>query len=181
MALEFCKSALEIVRRISSLPHRNFIRVLVLFVFLFGHLPQGLSKDLSLLTRILYAAFLAEQMSAVCTQWISSLAAEDRASLAEDRARFEDAKLYSQSMKQKVATGLSDAEVDVVLKSAADRAVAESRQAIRMLHSYGAEHEAAELLRWCRRTVKPFAEEVVGTYARQRNIVDQLIEKAKAD
>lgn len=131
-------------------------------------------KDLNVLIRVLYAAFLVEQTSSLCLTWVSSLSNEDRAIFTNTRA-------YRELIKPKVESGLNAADVDLVLKSAADRAKAEVLEAVTILRSYGPEREPVEFDRWCANSVKPHAKQVVGTYVRQPEVIDALIQKAKLE
>lgn len=126
------------------------------------------AKDLSVLVRITYAAFVADQGSALC--------ASSRLNFSSnDTTTFQNAKNYAQWIKQKVSAGLSDDEVRSVLVPAADRAKLETREAIRTFRS------EADVFQWCTTTVAPLAREVVGAYVRNRSLIEEIIEKAKND
>ena len=86
----------------------------LLLAICIGFSPAS-SKDLNVLIRILYAAFLVEQTSNVCLTWGSPLS-------DEDKAIFNNTRIHAQWIKQKVEAGLSAADIEVVLRSAADRA-----------------------------------------------------------
>jgi hypothetical protein len=92
--------------------------------------PAALGKNLSVLVRVLYAAFLAEQTSMICATWTPVLS-------EDDKRIFAGARSYSQLIKRKVTSDLSDADIDFVLKSAADRAKFETGEAIKALRSLG--------------------------------------------
>lgn len=168
------QTASRIACNTKSFYPRRYICTMIVLLILCGGSPQANGKDLNVLIRVLYAAFLVEQASAVCLDW--SFPFSD-----DDKAIFKDTKIYSQWIKQKVVAGLNDADVNLVLKSAADRAKAESLAAVGAIRSYGPERESAALRNWCLNTVRPFAKQVVSTYLNQPRVIDQLIEKAKAD
>lgn len=154
---------------------RFFRRACVLFfVLLFGTMYPASAKDLDVLIRITYAAFRAEQGSAMCN--LPRLPLSD-----DDRRIFSNARSYGAWIKQQINTGLSDDEVRYVLRSAADKAVGEMREVVRSIKSNPLELQSAELLRWCTGTMKGIADEVVGTYIRQPDLIEQLIKKAKED
>jgi hypothetical protein len=114
-------------------------------------------KDVNVLIRVLYAAFVAEQGSATCM--VSNI------NLSEsDRVIFINAKNYAQRIKQKVSTDLSDEDVRDVLKSTADRAREEMLDVVRVLKSNPPEKEDSELFRWCTTNMKVVADEVVRAY-----------------
>lgn len=126
------------------------------------------AKDLSVLQRISYAAFLADQGSAVC--------AGARLNFSpDDTTAFRNSKNYAQWIKQKVIAGLSADEVRSVLVLAADRAKAEAREAARAFRS------EADLLQWCTATVAPLARDVVGAYMRNHALIEEIIQRAKSD
>jgi hypothetical protein len=126
------------------------------------------AKDRAVLERIAYAAFLADQGSAVCAS-----ARLDFPS--EDAAAFKDSKNYAQIIKQKISAGMKDDEARSIFVAAADRAKNEAREATAKFRS------EAEMRQWCTATVAPFARQVMGEYAQSRAVVDELIEKAKMD
>lgn len=150
---------------------RGYVAALLL---LLTAIPQASGKDLNVLIRITYAAFIAEQGSAMCSL--------PRLNLSEpDRIVFLNAKNYATWIKQLVSTGLSDQDIQFVLRSAADRARGEMLQVVKVLKSHPPDVETAELIRWCTTIMKNIASEVVGTYLRQPDVIEQLIRKAIED
>lgn len=140
------------------------------FVILFASTAPtcASAKDLSVLVRVAYTAFLADQGSAVCAG-----ARLDFSS--EDTIAFKNAKNYARRIKQRISIGLRDDDVKSVLLPAADRARAEVREAVKTFHS------ETDLFQWCTATVTPLARQVVGTYMRNRNLIEEIIQKAKGD
>ena len=126
------------------------------------------------MTRILYAAFAAEEMSDICTS--AHIPLSD-----DEKALFTSSKVYAEGIKQIVIAGLADSDVNFVLKSAADRATAVTRAELDVLATYPSQQLSAETLRWCKNKVMPFADQVVGAYVRNPDEIRQLITKAKAD
>lgn len=98
----------------------------------FVALPNpAVAEDLSVLERISYVAFLADEGSAICAStrlYFSS----------EDETAFKDAKNYAQWIKQRVSADLSNDDVRSVLVPAAGGAKAETRVAIKLLQSESA-------------------------------------------
>jgi hypothetical protein len=82
----------------------------------------AISKDFGILTRILYAAFLAEQGAAVCI-------AADPAFASETSGPMGNMRDYAQHIKVEVTAGLNETDTLSLLKSAADRAKGEAQQA----------------------------------------------------
>lgn len=143
-------------------------------LLLLGLLSPVFGRDLNALIRVLYSAYVAEQGSAMCM--VPSIKLSDN-----DRAVFIDAHNYAQLTKQKVSTGLSDDDLQFVLKSAADRAREDMLQIVRVLKSNPPDKEYAELLRWCTNNMKPAAEKLVRAYADAPGAYDKLIDAAKHD
>ena len=131
-------------------------------------------KDLPVLTRMLYAAFLSEQMSAICTSAHIKLS-------DSDRDAFLSAKIYSEVIKQIIIAGLNDTDAKSILKVAADRARADTRSEIETLAVYPPEQIPRVTIRWFENKVKPFVSQIVGAYARHPDVIEKLINKAKAD
>ena len=146
---------------------------MIIFVVLWNLSPV-FGKDLNVLTRILYAAFAAEQMSAICTS--AHIPLSD-----SDMTRFTSAKVYADGIKQIVIAGLADTDVNFILRSAADQAKAVTRAEIEALSTYPSQQLSAKTLQWCKNKVIPFADQVVGAYVRNPDEIRQLITKAKAD
>jgi hypothetical protein len=146
----------------------------LLFVLMLCDPRPGAAKDLSVLIRITYEAFLVQQGSAACNSPRLPLA-------VDDRTIFINAQNYGNRIKQQVSSGLSEEEVQYVLRSAADRAHKEMRQVIDAIKSNPPERQPSELLKWCKETMRRLAEQVVATYVRNPEVTDRLIQKAKAD
>ena len=157
------------MKNVSKKPMRtSAISALVAFAVLSTTPLSAPAKDLSVLIRVTYVAFLADQGSAIC--------ASSRLKFSpEDTTAFENAKNYAQWIKQRVSTGLSNDDVRSVLVTAADRAKTEAREAIRTSRS------EADVFQWCTATVAPLAREVTGAYVRNRSLIDEIIQKAKSD
>jgi hypothetical protein len=133
-----------------------------------------LGKDLNVLVRVLYSAFVAEQGSSMCMVPSVTL-------LQTERSVFIGAHNYAQLVKQKVTAGLSDYDGQFVLRSAADQAKEDVLVVVKRLKSSPPEQEYAELLRWCRNNMKPAAEKLVRAYIESPGSLDKLIEDAKHD
>jgi hypothetical protein len=146
----------------------------LLFLLLFGVMSPVFGKDLNVLIRVLYPPFFAEQGSAMCM--VPSIKLSE-----SDRTVFINAHNYAQLIKQKVSAGLSDEDVQFVLKSAADQARSELLEVVRVLKSNPPDREYAELFRWCTNNMKAVAAKVVRTYVDEPDVVNRLIENAKHD
>ena len=148
------------------------MRCSLVIVLCLSAIATASAKDLNVLIRITYAAFLAEQGSSMCNLPRLSLP-------TEDRVVFVDAKNYANWIKQLISTGLSDQDVQYVLTTAATRAHKEMIQVIEVLKSNPPDVETAELYRWCTGTMKGIAKEAVGAYTHQPDVIEQIIKKAK--
>ena len=145
--------------------------VVVLLVMLAS---PAISKDFGILTRMLYAAFLAEQGVAVCIVADPAFASETSGPMGYMRD-------YAQHFKAEVTAGLNETETRSLLKSAGGLAKAEALQALRSLRTEGTEIETARVTMWCQTVVKPFVRQVIDTHDNHHTQIDQLLEKAKND
>src|ERR1700732_2733779 len=128
--------------------------LLVMFV------SPAISKDFGILTRMLYAALLAEQGVALCTVADPAFASETSGPMGH----MHD---YAQHIKVEVTAGLNEAETLSLLKSAPDRAKGEAKQALRSLATEGTEGpviETGRVTRWCQTVVKPLVRQVIDTH-----------------
>lgn len=144
----------------------------LVIVLCLGAIAPVSAKDLNVLIRIAYEAFLADQGSSMCNLPRLSLP-------TEDRVVFADAKNYANWIKQQISIGLSDQEVQYVLMSAATRAHGELLQVVEVLKSNPPDIETPELYRWCTGTMKGIAEKAVVAYTDQPDVIQQMIKKAK--
>ena len=146
-----------------------------LFVLLLLGATSSLSaKDLHVLSRILYEAFLADQGSAMCN--LPRLPLSN-----DDRIVFVNARNYANWIKQQISMGLPDEDVQLVLRSAADRAHEEMLEVVRAVKSNPPERQSAEIFRWCTGVMKGIADKVVSTYVNQPDVIEGIIKKAKED
>jgi hypothetical protein len=147
---------------------------ILLFFLLFAILSPVFSKDLNVLIRVLYPAFFAEQGSAMCMTPNIKLS-------ESDRAVFINAHNYAHLIKQKVSAGLSNEDIQFVLRSAAGQARSELLEVVRALKSNPPDKEYFELFRWCTIKMKPVADKLVRAYDDEPDVVNRLIEYAKRD
>jgi hypothetical protein len=137
----------------------------------------AISKDSGILTRMLYAAFLAEQGAAVCILADPAFASETSGPMGYMRD-------YASHVKAEVTAGLNETETRSLLKSAAGMAKAEAQQALRSLATEGTEGpviETARVTRWCQTIVKPLVRQVIDTHDNHHAEIDQLLKKAKKE
>jgi hypothetical protein len=137
----------------------------------------AISKDFGILTRMLYVAFLAEQGVALCMVANPAFASETSGPMGHMRD-------YAQHIKMEVTAGLNEAETFSLVRSAADRAKGEAKQALRSLATEGTEGpviETARVTRWCQTIVKPLVRQVIDTHDNHHAEIDQLLEKAKKE
>ena len=137
----------------------------------------AISKDFGILTRMLYAAFLAEQGVALCTVADPAFASETSGPMGH----MHD---YAQHIKVEVTAGLNETETLSLLRSTADRAKGEAQQALRSLATEGKDGpvvETSRVTRWCQTVVRPLVRQVIDTHDNHHAEIDQLLEKAKKD
>ena len=137
----------------------------------------AISNDFGILTRLLYAALLAEQGVSVCIVADPAFASETSGPMGYVRD-------YAKHVKAEVTAGLNETETLSLLKSTADRAKAEALQALRRLRTEGPEGpeiETARITRRCQTVVKPLVRQVIDTHDNHHTKIDQLLKKAKND
>jgi hypothetical protein len=132
------------------------------------------SKDLAVLTRVLYAAFFIEQGAAICS--VPSVRLSEN-----DRTLFKNTTPYAAHIKQMVTSDLAPDEVASILKSAADRARGELQEVINVIKSWPPDQEYAQLSLWCSTKMNSFAAMILNGYARDQEKVDSMIYWAKRD
>jgi hypothetical protein len=150
------------------------LKYCVATLFILINPSQAHSKDMQVLIRILDAAFAAEQMSTICMSAKINLS-------ENDKEVFKSAVIYSQGIRRHVIAGLSVSDVDFVLKSAADQAKARTKAEIAALITFPPARLSDETQQWCANKVKPFANQIIGAYMRNPEVIEQLIAKAKAN
>jgi hypothetical protein len=111
-------------------------------IIIIWSLSPASGKNFQVLIRILYAAFLVEDASAICAS--ANIPLSD-----DDKNAFQAAKIYSLGIKHKVVAGLGDTDAGFVVKSAADLARAATKAEIDALAVYPPERISTEMLQWC--------------------------------
>jgi hypothetical protein len=101
--------------------------------------------------------------------------------LQTERSVFIETHNYAQLIKQKVTAGLSDSDVQFVLRSAAGQAKEDMLVVVRRLKSSPPDQEYAQLLQWCRNNMRSSAEKLVRAYIESPGSLDTLIDNAKHD
>jgi hypothetical protein len=162
----------ETTRRCISMKGRRWGHAVMFLLVMLA--SPAVSIDSSILTRMLYAAFVAEQGVAICIVADPAFASETSGPMGNMRD-------YAQHVKAEVTAGLNEAETHSLLKSAGGLAKAEALQALRRLRSEGLEIETARVTRWCHTVVTPFVRQVIDTHDNHHTQIDQLLEKAKND
>jgi len=123
---------------------------------------------------MLYAADLAEQVTAVCTTENSLFAVDTRGPMG-------DMHFYAQHIKGEVIIYLSENETLAVLKAAADMAKAETLATLSTLRSGPVEFEHARVLHWCETAATSLVYEVISTHDNHHDEIDELLARAKKD
>lgn len=142
----------------------------------FAYVPtSGLaaSADLELLSRLLAPANLMLMLGNFC-------AAENPSFLTATAGRRGDLRFYAQEVKDEVSQDLSDADVLLVLRKAADIAKAEGLKSIRMLQSPDPIIEIRMITTWCNTSVKSLVENYIRTHDERHTAFKELLVRAKA-
>ncbi len=147
-------------------------------VNLFGHAcPPAESNDYGILTRMLYAAFLAEQGMTICTAGDPAFASETGGPEWRHAPH-----LCAAHQSGGHVLGLSETERLSLLKRAADIAKAETLHAIRNLRAEEPTKMRPHVYRvWCQTVVKPLMHNVIDTHDNHHDQIDRLLDRAKKD
>ena len=132
------------------------------------------SSDLGMLTRLLAPANLMLMVGNVC-------ALHDPAFLTETAGKRGDiSHFYAQEVKDEVSQGISDEEVLLVLRQAADIAKAGALKSIRTLPADTPEIELFAIKAWCDTIVKSLVQQYVLTHDVRHAEFELLLARAKA-
>ena len=131
------------------------------------------SSDLGMLTRLLAPANLMLMVGNVC-------ALHDPDFLAETAGKRGDIRFYAQEVKDEVSQGISDEEVLLVLRQAADIAKAGALKTIRTFPADTPEIELFAIKAWCDTIVKSLVQQYVLTHDVRHAEFELLLARAKA-
>jgi hypothetical protein len=131
------------------------------------------SSDLGMLTRLLAPANLMMMVGNVC-------ALHDPAFLAETAGKRGNIHFYAHEVKDEVSQGMSNDEVLLVLRQAADIAKAGALKSIRTLPADTPEIELFALKAWCDTIVKSLVQQYVLTHDVRHAEFELLVARAKA-
>lgn len=131
------------------------------------------SSDLGMLTRLLAPANLMLMVGNVC-------ALHDPSFLAETAGKRGDIRFYAQEVKDEVSQGISNDDVLLVLRQAADIAKAGALKSIRALPADTPEIELSAIKAWCDTIVKSLVQHYILTHDVRHAEFELLLERAKA-
>lgn len=131
------------------------------------------SADLELLSRLLAPADLMLMVGNVC-------ASQDSDFLTDTAGRRGNLRFYAQEVKDEVSENLSDNDVSLVLKQAADIAKAKALNAVRRLQSFDPVLEFQITKTWCDTTIKTLVGDYVRTHDERHAAFKELVRRAKA-
>jgi hypothetical protein len=129
------------------------------------------AKDFGTMTRMLYAADLADQANAFCSLASPTFDNELRGTLGNMHA-------YMQHIKMEVTYRLSQSEALMILKAAADAAKADMYGVLRRIKNEPGTPDD-RIRAWCSTIAKPLIGEVIATHDQHHAEIDALLDKAK--
>jgi hypothetical protein len=146
---------------------------LLLFLILFSmtFCTSTRAKDLDVLIRYLVPAFLAQNFAAVCQ-------ADDPKFLSELTDKSNDANAFSQHIKLEIIAGLTSAETQFVLVSAAKTARHAARTEFKKFSPNYPELPTEPLRKWCQ-GIKPYILRVIGRHFKEHKDFLRIIGQAK--
>lgn len=156
---------------------RKFGRNAIAITFLIATLEfsaAARSKDLGLLTRVMFAADLAEQFTNLCVQADPAIAEKTMGPRGGMHS-------YGNHIKGEVTSGLSDTDVVTVLKAAADGSKTIATQSLYAFRSGPSEVAIGPLIQWCNDKAIPFVRQVIDTHDSQHEMILKLVDQAKKD
>jgi hypothetical protein len=131
------------------------------------------AEDLKVLTRILYAADLADQANTYCILIDPSFS-------SKAKGRLGNMRVYAEHIKREVTIDLRQVDALAVMMKAAGAA---KRKMESIFGNIKNRHDAAEInsiLNWCNETAKPLIKGVIATHDRDHAEIDKIMAKAKA-
>jgi hypothetical protein len=134
-------------------------------------LASAKAKDFDVLTRVLYAAYLADQANAFCSLSIPEFSSSHAGPLGDMRS-------YMFHIKMEVTSRLSASDALAVSVSAANAAREHMRAAFREIRANGDDLEPQRTRAWCRSIASPLITSVISTHDEHHKEIDEILEKA---
>jgi len=131
------------------------------------------AEDLKVLTRILYAADLADQANTYCILIDPSFS-------SRANGRLGNMRVYAEHIKREVTVDLRQVDALAVMMKAAGAAKKKMDSIFGGLKN---RHDAAErnsISNWCNEVAKPLIKGVIVTHDRDHAEIDKIMAKAKA-
>lgn len=153
-----------------SLKRRGSIVVLILAVI--GGAANA--KDLEVLTRILFAADLADQAATYCTT-------VNLAPVQEIRGVLGNMRFYAEHIKKEVTYNLRQVDALSVMKKAADEAKAEIATRIGAVEEGDPTNAAGRISSWCEQTAAPLIRSVISTHDDHHQELEVILAKSKVE
>lgn len=131
------------------------------------------AEDLKVLTRVLYAADLADQANTFCALSDPSFPEKTKGSLGYMR-------FYAEHIKVETTSNLRQVDAFAVLKMAADKAKEEMLFVLRDIRKSGPGSESHNISVWCNQVAFPLITDVIRTHDGDHKELEKILAKAKA-
>ena len=130
------------------------------------------AAELEMLARVLIPAYMAQNFAALCVV--------DNPTFVEDTAGPKGhVHVYAKHVKDEVSAGLTKADVETVLRAAADTARSIVQKELRDMSPGTAGPEPERLARWCDKSAKPFVLEVINAHYSKHEEIERILRSAK--
>ena len=130
-------------------------------------------KDLPVLTKVLYSAFIAEQGANICA--IDDPGFRERITGAKG-----DMQDYADVIRDDVTRGLDAGESAAIVKDAAIRARDDARLQVKRLYRETPEATRKAISAWCSLTVTPLIRQIISARDEHIEEMGRMIEQAKS-
>lgn len=131
------------------------------------------AKNLEVLTRVLFAADLADQAATYCAT-VNLAPVHETGALGNMRS-------YAEHIKKEVTYNLRQVDALSVMKKAADEAKAEIAARIGAAEEGDPANVAGRVSSWCEQTAAPLIRSVISTHDDHHQELDVILAKSKAE
>ncbi|MFC3693217.1 hypothetical protein ACFOWB_13420 [Chenggangzhangella methanolivorans] len=137
--------------------------------------PEGQSPpsvDTDMLANVLSTAFLAKNLTLVCSQ-------QDRWFAEDTRIRDLDGVGFADHVQREVLDRLSQTESGIVVIRAANASRAVSIGFIHVMGDGPADEQSERLAAWCKATAKPLVQGILAQHEIRHDLYDRMLDQAK--
>ena len=130
------------------------------------------SPDTDMLANVLSTAFLAKNLTLVCSQ-------QDRWFAEDTRTGDLDGVGFAEHVQREVLDRLSQTESGIVVIRAANASRAVSIGFIHVMGDGPADEQSERLAAWCKATAKPLVQGILAQHEIHHDLYDRMLDQAK--